>query len=133
MNNAPSMLGVIPCLVFCLFPIYLGGKAMINGREIITLCGSSKFKDEYETINHLLTRRGKIVISVSYYGHADNINFTETVKNNLDAIHKDKILLSDAIFVINKNGYIGESTKSEIEFANKHKKKIYYLEPILGE
>ena len=48
----------------------------------------------------------------------------------LDNMHKRKIDMADSIFVINKNGYIGDSTKSEIEYAIKHNKKVLYLEPV---
>ena len=50
----------------------------------------------------------------------------EEQKNNLDKLHLAKIDLSDAIFVINKNNYVGDSTKKEIEYAKKHNKKIFY-------
>ena len=53
---------------------------------------------------------------------------TDEVKEMLDRNHKNKILLSDAIYVINKGGYIGESTKSEINFAKQHRKEIFYME-----
>lgn len=46
----------------------------------------------------------------------------------LDEMHKHKIDLSDAICIINKNGYIGQSTQSEIDYAKKHGKIIYYME-----
>ncbi len=46
----------------------------------------------------------------------------------LDEMHKQKIDMSDEIYVINLNGYIGESTKSEIEYANSKGKNISYLE-----
>ena len=45
-------------------------------------------------------------------------------------MHKRKIDMADEIFVINVNGYIGDSTKSEIEYANKTGKKVNYLEEI---
>ena len=45
----------------------------------------------------------------------------------LDALHREKITMSDSIFVINVDGYTGKSTKAEIEFAEKHGKRIYWL------
>jgi len=45
-------------------------------------------------------------------------------------MHKRKIDMSDEIFVINKDGYIGSSTKSEIEYAIAHGKKVNYMESI---
>ena len=102
--------------------------------EIITLCGSTKFKDDFIRIQEELTLQGKIVISVGIFGHADNKfgnEITPDVKLMLDDIHKRKIDLSDSIYVINKNGYIGESTKSEIEYAKMTGKNIYYMETII--
>lgn len=94
---------------------------------IITLCGSTRFKDDFERVNRELTLANNIVISVGCFGHAGDI-FTEEQKIMLDEIHKRKIDLSDAIYVINKNGYIGSSTESEIQYAKNHGKQIFYME-----
>jgi len=98
---------------------------------VTTLCGSTKFKEEFLKVQKDLTLKGHIVISVGLFGHADN-DFgkviTEEIKVMLDDMHKRKIDMADEIFVINKNGYIGESTKSEIEYAQKTGKVINYLE-----
>jgi len=99
--------------------------------KVITLCGSTKFKDEFINENKRLTLEGNIVISVGLFGHADGeykTILTDEIKVMLDNLHKRKIDLADEIFVINKNGYIGSSTKSEIEYANKTNKKVNYLE-----
>lgn len=98
---------------------------------IITLCGSTKFKSDFIKVQKELTLKGYVVISVGLFGHSgDNEVWTEGTKQMLDDMHKYKIDLADEIFVINKNGYIGESTKSEIEYAKSKGKKINYLEPI---
>lgn len=106
---------------------------MIEKYKVITLCGSTKFKDEFLQVQKELTLKGNIVISVGLFGHADgefeNIITTE-VKLMLDDMHKRKIDMADEIFVINKNGYIGDSTKSEIEYAIKTHKKVNYLEEL---
>ena len=57
-------------------------------------------------------------------------NSKEGTKEMLDDMHKRKIDMADEIFVINVNGYIGESTKSEIEYAKLHGKKVNYLETV---
>ena len=57
----------------------------------------------------------------------DEGTLTKT-KEMLDDMHKRKIDMADEIFVINVNRYIGDSTKSEIEYAKKHGKKVNYLE-----
>lgn len=95
---------------------------------IITLCGSTKFKDDFFEAQKRLTLEGYIVISVGLFGHSgDDL---EGKKEMLDDMHKRKIDLADEIFVINKGGYIGSSTKSEIAYAIEQGKKISYLEEV---
>ena len=94
---------------------------------IITLCGSTRFKDDFERINKELTLAGNIVISVGCFGHSGD-SFTDEQKVMLDDIHKCKIDMADAIYVINKDGYIGKSTKSEIKYALEHNKTVIYME-----
>lgn len=96
--------------------------------KIITLCGSTKFKKLFEQINRHLTLSGYIVLSVGVFGHADKERLSEENKKFLDELHFQKIAMSDCIFVINKDGYIGESTTKEIEYAAKHGKKILYYQ-----
>jgi hypothetical protein len=99
--------------------------------RIITLCGSTKFKDEFIEEQKRLTLEGNIVISVGLFGHSgDDEVWWEKTKEMLDDMHKRKIDLADEIFVINKNGYIGSSTRSEIEYAIQTNKIVRYLEPI---
>jgi len=100
--------------------------------EIITLCGSTKFKDKFEYHNKRLSLLGKVVFSCSCFGHADNLNLPILDKRTLDEVHLKKIDLSEAIYVINFRGYIGNSTKKEIEYAKNTGKKIYYLEKVLS-
>ena len=99
---------------------------MVENYKVITLCGSTRFKDEFERANRELTLNGNIVISVGCFGHSGD-SFTERQKVMLDDIHKRKIDMADAIYVINKDGYIGASTKSEIEYAKAHEKEIIYM------
>ena len=104
---------------------------MIGGYKIITLCGSTKFKDEFIREQKRLTLEGNIILTVGLFGHnGDNEVWSEGVKEKMDDMHKRRIDLSDEIFVINKNGYIGESTRSEIEYAIKTKKIVKYMEEI---
>ena len=100
---------------------------MIGEYKVITLCGSTRFKDDFERINKELTLLGNIVISVGCFGHAGDI-FTEEQKVMLDDIHKRKIDMADAIYVINKDGYIGASTRSEIKYAIAHGKQVIFME-----
>ena len=100
---------------------------MVGKYKVITLCGSTKFKDEFLNEQKRLTLEGNIVISVGLFGHSgDNEVWSEGTKEMLDDMHKRKIDMADEIFVINKNGYIGESTRSEIEYAIKTDKNKCY-------
>ncbi len=104
-------------------------KVMIGKYKIITLCGSTKFKDEFLSVQKQLTIEGNIVISVGLFGHSgDTEVWSESIKMMLDDMHKHKIDLADEIFVINVGGYIGHSTRSEIEYAEKTNKPVRYLE-----
>ena len=102
---------------------------MVNGIKVITLCGSTRFKDEFLEVQKRLTLDGNIVISVGLFGHSgDDVVWTEGVKDMLDRQHLAKIDLADEIFVINVGGYIGDSTRREIAYAEFKGKTISYLE-----
>lgn len=102
---------------------------MIGPYKIITLCGSTKFKEQYLEAQKRLTLEGNIVISVGLFGHSgDDEVWTEGTKAMLDDMHKRKIDLADEIFVVNVGGYIGESTRSEIAYAMENGKVVKYLE-----
>lgn len=97
--------------------------------KVVTLCGSTKFKDQYMATAKECTLKGEIVLMCNLFGHSgDDIVWTDGIKEMLDDIHKEKILMSDYIFVLNVGGYIGESTRSEIEFAHSLGKEVKYLE-----
>lgn len=100
---------------------------MIGKYEIITLCGSTRFKDDFIKVQKALTLKGKIVISVGLFGHSGDV-ITDEQKLMLDDMHKRKIDMADTVFIINKDGYIGKSTKSEIEYAENIGKDVLYLE-----
>ena len=103
---------------------------MVGKYPVITLCGSTRFKEQFMEAQKRLTLEGNIVISVGLFGHSgDQEVWTEGTKEMLDDMHKRKIDLADAILVINVGGYIGESTRSEIDYARRHGKQIRYLEP----
>lgn len=104
---------------------------MVGKYKVITLCGSTKFKEEYLNAQKLLTLEGNIVISVGLFGHSgDNEVWSEGTKAMLDDMHKRKIDMADEIFVINVGGYIGESTRSEIEYAKSTGKRVKFLEQL---
>lgn len=92
----------------------------------ITLCGSTRFKTEYERYNRWFTLNGCIVLSVGWFAHVDGPVPTHDQKARMDELHLRKIDLSDMVFVIDTGGYIGESTKREIEYAQATTKQVYY-------
>ena len=102
---------------------------MVGKYKVITLCGSTKFKDDFLREQKRLSLEGNIVISVGLFGHCgDDEVWKEGTKEMLDDMHKRKIDMADEIFVINKDGYIGSSTKDEIAYAKKTNKKVSYME-----
>ena len=102
---------------------------MVGKYPVITLCGSTRFKDQFLEAQKRLTVAGNVVISVGLFGHSgDDEVWTEGTKEMLDDMHKRKIDMADAIYVINVGGYIGESTRSEIEYAKRNGKEVRYLE-----
>ena len=105
--------------------------------KIICLCGSTRFTDEMLVMQWELTKLGIIVLSwcalpKRYFSGDDkaHIGDQEGVKKIVETLHLCKIDLADEVFVINKNGYIGESTGREIEYAKANSKPIKYLEVI---
>ena len=98
---------------------------MVKNYKVITLCGSTRFKDEFLKVQKELTLKGNIVISVGLFGHSGDSEVWENMDEGTLTKTKD---MADEIFVINVGGYIGDSTKSEIEYAKAHGKKVNYLE-----
>jgi nucleoside 2-deoxyribosyltransferase len=106
--------------------------------KVITLCGSTRFKEEFLQIQKQLTLKGNIVLSVGVFSHSgdsdafegmseDHVNKTKMM---LDDMHKRKIDMADEIFVINVDGYIGDSTASEMAYATQTGKPIrFYNNP----
>jgi len=90
--------------------------------------GANLFKDQFLETQKRLTLEGNIVISVGLFGHSgDDEVWTEGAKEMLDDMHKRKIDMADEIFVINVGGYIGTSTRSELDYAIAHGKTVNYF------
>ncbi len=97
--------------------------------HVVTLCGSTKFKDDFIRVQKEFTLKQCIVISVGLFGHSgDKEVWSNDTKTMLDDMHKRKIDMCDFIYVINKNGYIGDSTKDEISYAINSGKDVFYME-----
>ena len=93
----------------------------------VCLCGSTRFKDKFIEVARDLTLKGYIVTMPMVFVHSgDEVNNMD--KEYLDEIHKAKIADCDLVYIVNVNKYIGNSTKSEIEWAIELGKKIEYLE-----
>ena len=103
---------------------------MTNRPEIVCLCGSTKFLDQFNEQQLRLTLEGKIVLTIGTHmpvarQYADGL---DGKKELLDKLHFAKIELADSIFVINVGGYIGHSTRNEINHALRLGKEVKWLE-----
>jgi hypothetical protein len=94
--------------------------------KLLVIVGSLKFWDKVQEMYEKLELEGYAVIGITPHIKAEDYTFEE--ENLLDELQMSKIEKADGIFVINVNGYIGNSTKKEIEFAKSKKKEIIYLE-----
>lgn len=94
----------------------------------VCLCGSTRFKDKFFEVARTFTLKGCIVTMPMVFMHSDNESEDEIDKEYLDEIHKAKIAEADLVYIINCDNYIGQSTRSEINWALELGKKIEYLE-----
>lgn len=95
--------------------------------RVVCLCGSTRFKAEYEHWARHYAFEGVVVLTVGFFMHADEEVIDETTKAGLDQLHLHKIDMADEVFIINPGGYIGESTLSEIEYAESRGIEVRYL------
>ena len=96
---------------------------------IITICGSTRFKDQILEVAEGLTLDGHIVMMPTVFRH-DDPNLTTEMRIRLENQHREMINKSDAIFVVNVDKYIGEATYSMLDWATRMKKEVYFLEEI---
>ena len=99
--------------------------------KIITVCGSYKFKKEIIAITEKMTLAGNCVLTPIELTKIDKDAYSRADVITLEKMHKEKIKLSDAILVVNVNGYIGDSTRSEIEYAKSLNKEILYYTDLI--
>ncbi len=97
--------------------------------EVVTLCGSTRFKDDFQKAQESLTLAGKLVISLGFFEHAEGKTISPETEALLAEIHRQRIDMSDSIFVINRDDYIGKSTASEIEYARAAGKTVKFMFP----
>lgn len=111
------------------------GSTSSNRAPVIVLCGSSRFKDQINAENRRLTMAGNVVLSLGFFGHAElpeldwDTDATE-LKRLADRLHFQKIDMANIVHVVNPGGYIGESTRREIAYAESQGKPVTSLEPI---
>ena len=107
---------------------------MVGKYKVVTLCGSTRFKEQFMDAQKRLTLAGYIVISVGLFGHAGDQEvwdgMDEGTLSKTKDMHKRKIDMADEIYVINVGGYIGDSTRSEIQYAEEHGKPVRYYQNI---
>lgn len=100
---------------------------------IVCLCGSTRFRDEFTRANRNLTLAGAIVVAPGVFAHSGD-ELTDEDKVLLDVLHWRKIDLADSVVIVtDATGYIGDSTRAEIEYATKLGKPISYLEPVASQ
>jgi hypothetical protein len=99
-------------------------------KGITTLCGSVRFKEAFDTVNKELTLAGWIVLQPGVWEH-EKLHAQDAqmalIKDELDSLHHEKILMSDSVVIINVCGYIGKSTFSELLYARKQGKDVFWL------
>jgi hypothetical protein len=108
---------------------------------MVCLCGSTKFKKEFEIANRDFTYAGYIVLSVGMFGHSDNLYtqgenlgaLSDEKKRELDILHLRKIDVASQVHVLNVGGYIGESTQRELAYAIWQRKEVTFLDRAAGE
>ena len=113
-------------------------RQMSDKPRVITLCGSTRFIEHFAVMAWELEKQGAIVLGLHYLPPSyfdgkvveNHLAEHESVAEHFDNLHLRKIDLSDSVYVLNVNSYIGDSTKREIEYAKKNGKPISYLEPI---
>lgn len=98
--------------------------------KVITLCGSARFKQAFREMEMKLTKLGYAVFSLGFFEKSEGIEITPEEAQLFGEIHLKKIDLADEIFVIDVDGYIGESTQQEIDYAKAQNKIIYYYSKI---
>jgi hypothetical protein len=128
---------------------------LVDIPRVVCLCGSTRFYDAFQQANYSETMAGRIVLSVGFIypercllpgeaqrrdrfqglseTHGETVGCTPAQKLALDELHKRKIDMADEVFVLNVDGYVGESTRSEVAYAIATSKPLRWLEPEAGE
>lgn len=100
--------------------------------KVITLCGSNRFKEDFDRVSQALTLDGNVVLGLSVYSKFEMMfydwaNDPKSYVPLLREIHRQKIMMADEIFIIDPSGYVGSDTQREIDFARDLGRPIRYL------
>ncbi|TCO43596.1 hypothetical protein EV646_112173 [Kribbella antiqua] len=93
---------------------------------VVTICGSTRFRADIARVNRELTLAGYVVLAPGVFVH-DGDTVTDQDKARLDRLHLTKIDMAAWIYVVNPGGYVGDSTRREIEYATSTGKPVWYL------
>lgn len=102
----------------------------MNKPKIVCLCGSTRFMEQFFEAGWKFTLENWIVLSVGVCKHSEHHGaeaLGQDVADRLDELHLRKIDMADLVYVLNVNGYIGDSTRKEIEYAKKIGKPIKWF------
>ena len=107
-------------------------KSAEGDAKVITLCGSTRFEAEFAEVNQRLTVDGCVVISLGMFGLPDLPGYDWTadgsdLKGRLSRVHFQKIRMADEVYIVDPGGYVGESTRREIAYAESLGKPVRYL------
>ncbi|HEV7203094.1 MAG TPA: hypothetical protein VGN18_00720 [Jatrophihabitans sp.] len=100
--------------------------------KVITLCGSTRFEAEFAKVNQRFTMEGCVVISLGMFSLPELPNYDWTadssdLKGRLGDVHFQKIRMADEVYVVDPGGYVGDSTRREIAYAESLGKPVRYL------
>lgn len=102
---------------------------------VVCLCGSTRFYEAFRQAEYDEEQKGNIVLSIGFKPdigpgeHGQNVGITPERKTEVDELHNRKIDLSNEILILNVGGYLGDSTRRELDYARRHGKDVRWLEP----
>ena len=98
---------------------------------VITLCGSMRFHDEFERLDAELTLAGHVVLTPTPLSPSTELSVEQRAR--LGRVHLAKVAMADEVLIVNVGGYVGESTRREIEHARSHGVPVSFLDPHANE
>ena len=98
--------------------------------KTLTICGSMRYAEQMKEIAFNLERVYGYNILQCIYGDAE-LTVLEIVY--IVEAHFRKIDLSDGIYIVDIDGYIGDAVKNEIDYAVKRNKEVIYHSKFIGD